>query len=212
MEIREEYKQLKDELKRNNDRSRKLDLLSVGIFKEAKKSSIAIEAYVYNETGLKLSDSADNIFSLFKEIRELEHIEEDITDFSKDWDGDKYKSFENDIDEINYFIFRNLDFIIEFFNDEEKIEENKIEENTTKDEILDENKDDEKKNEGEQKKEEKQSQEKNKEEQNIGGAMEKTENISKNKDEKLTEQQIMEKEAKEIKKSISFIKPISRKN
>lgn len=98
-------------------------------------------------------------------------------------------------------------FIIEFFNDEDKIEEN-----TTKDEILDENKDDEKKNEGEQKKEEKQSQEKNKEDQNIGGATENTENMKKNKDEKLTEQQIMEKEAKEIKKSISFIKPISRKN
>ena len=103
-------------------------------------------------------------------------------------------------------------FIIDFFNDEEKTEENKIEENTTKDEILDETKDDEKKNEGEPKKEEKQSQEKNKEDKNIGGATEKTENISKNKDEKLTEQQIMEKEAKEIKKSISFIKPISRKN
>ena len=103
-------------------------------------------------------------------------------------------------------------FIIEFIKDEEKIEENKIEENTTKDEILDENKDDGKKNEGEQKKEEKQSKEKNKEEQNIGGATENTENMNKNKDEKLTEQQIMEKEAKEIKKSISFIKPISRKN
>lgn len=115
MEIREEYKQLDAKLKRNDDRSRKLDLISVCVFKEAKKSRIAIEAYVYNETGQKLSDSADNIFSLFKEIREFEHIEKDITDFSKEWDWDKFMSFENDIDEINYFIFCNLDFIIGYF-------------------------------------------------------------------------------------------------
>ena len=47
-----------------------------------------------------------------------------------------------------------------------------------------------------------------KKDENIGGAADNTENISKKKNEKLTEQQIMENEAKEIKKNISFIAPI----
>ena len=48
-----------------------------------------------------------------------------------------------------------------------------------------------------------------KKDENIGGAVEKTENISIKKDEKLTEQQIMENEAKEIKNSIKFIAPVN---
>ena len=47
-----------------------------------------------------------------------------------------------------------------------------------------------------------------KKDENIGGAEENTENMSKKNNEKLTEQQIMENEAKEIKKNISFIAPI----
>lgn len=47
-----------------------------------------------------------------------------------------------------------------------------------------------------------------KKDENIGGAEENTENMSKKNNEKLTGQQIMENEAKEIKKNISFIAPI----
>lgn len=57
----------------------------------------------------------------------------------------------------------------------------------------------------EQKKEEPKE---SKKDENIGGASDNTENVSKKNNEKLTEQQIMENEAKEIKKSISFIAPI----
>ncbi len=47
-----------------------------------------------------------------------------------------------------------------------------------------------------------------KKDENIGGAAENTENISKKNNEKLTEQQIMENEAKEIKNYIKFIVPV----
>ena len=85
------------------------------------------------------------------------------------------------------------------FEDEEKVEEQKEKTDEKTDEKKDE-KTDEKKDE------------------NIGGAIEKNENISKkskenkeNKEnkEKLTEQQLMEIEAKEIKKNIKFVKPVN---
>jgi len=76
--------------------------------------------------------------------------------------------------------------------------ENKIEENKT-------NENKESSQNQEQKKDEPKE---NKKDENIGGAVENTENISKKNNEKLTEQQIMENEAKEIKKNISFMAPI----
>ena len=100
------------------------------------------------------------------------------------------------------------------FEDDEKVEEQK--EKTDK-KIDENNKADENRTNEENKENEKNEGEKNKEkntekDENIGGAIEKTENISKERKEnkeKLTEQQLMEIEAKEIKKNIKFIKPLS---
>ena len=109
--------------------------------------------------------------------------------------------------------------ILNFLNDEDIINDsekiNSIEEKgKTEENKKEEMKSEEIQNE-EQKTENEQTNKTDKEDrndENIGGATEKTENISKNNNEKLTEQQIMEKEAKEIKKSISFIRPLNRKN
>lgn len=80
--------------------------------------------------------------------------------------------------------------------EQKKSTENKIEENKT-------NENKENLQNQEQKKDE------SKKDENIGGASEKIENTtSKNNTGKLTEQQIMENEAKEIKKKISFSAPI----
>lgn len=84
--------------------------------------------------------------------------------------------------------------------EQKKSTENKIEENKT-------NENKESSQNQEQKKDETKE---TKKDENIGGAAENVENTtSKNNTGKLTEQQIMENEAKEIKKKISFIAPIN---
>lgn len=113
MEIREEYKQLKAELKRIEDRNRKLDLLSVGINTEVRYSELAIEAYIYNETGLYPYDILLEIFSFYKKMFEIEHIMEDYSDFSRDWDWNKYESFDGN---AYYFELCYLEHYIDFFN------------------------------------------------------------------------------------------------
>ena len=106
------------------------------------------------------------------------------------------------------------------FEDEEKTEE-KEEKTDNKDEKKDENNktdedgENEKNKENDKNEEEKLKENSTDKDENIGGAIEKTENVSKeskkNKEnkEKLTEQQLMEIEAKEIKKRIKFIKPLN---
>ena len=98
------------------------------------------------------------------------------------------------------------------FLDESKTEDEEIKENKIEQKELDKNKtqEDKKTNENknifqEQNKDEK---EENKKDENIGGAVENIDNISKEKNQRLTEQQIMENEAKEIKKGIKFIVPL----
>ena len=101
-------------------------------------------------------------------------------------------------------------------------DEEKTEEQEEKGDEIDEKKDENKKtdeNEAneENKENEKNEEEKNKEkntdkDENIGGAIEHTEDVnkeSKENKEKLTGQQLMEKEAKEIKKNIKFIRPLN---
>lgn len=97
-------------------------------------------------------------------------------------------------------------------------DEEKTEEQEEKVDEIDEKKDENKKTDENEANEENKENEKNEEEksrdkdENIGGAIEKTENVSKESKEnkeQLTEQQLMEKEAKEIKKNIKFIKPLN---
>lgn len=103
------------------------------------------------------------------------------------------------------------------FEDDEKVEEQKekTDEKTDENNKADENRTNEENKENEKNEEAKNKEKNTEKDENIGGAIEKTENVSKeskkNKEnkEKLTEQQLMEIEAKEIKKNINFIKPMN---
>ena len=101
------------------------------------------------------------------------------------------------------------DYIYSILEEEQKEEDNAIiiEDNEKKEEenIL---KDNNEKKETEKTDENKEGKQQNNEE-NIGGASDNAEKKENKKNEKLTEQQIMEKEAKEIKKNIKFIKPVN---
>ena len=100
------------------------------------------------------------------------------------------------------------------FEEESKTENesNKEEEktNSTENKIEKSNQTNENKESSQNQEQKKNDTKESKKDENIGGAAENVENTtSKNNIGKLTEQQIMENEAKEIKKSISFIAPIN---
>lgn len=56
MAIRDEYQQLEAEIKKEEERRRKLDLISVGIYNETNNLDVLIDAFIYNETSLVLED------------------------------------------------------------------------------------------------------------------------------------------------------------
>ena len=90
-------------------------------------------------------------------------------------------------------------------------EESKTENESNKEEEKNnstENKTNESKESSQNREQKKDEAKESKKDENIGGAIENIEKVSKKKNEKLTEQQIMENEAKEIKENISFIAPI----
>lgn len=119
-------------------------------------------------------------------------------------------SFINEKTKISDWYNSAKGYIQSKFEEESNKVEEKVEDqtNTTENKVEDASKINENK-ENSQKQEQKKDEAKDsKKDENIGGAAENTENISKKNNEKLTEQQIMENEAKEIKKNISFIAPI----
>ena len=67
MAIREEYQQLEAEIKKQEERRRKLDLISVGVL-ELDKALISYAAWLYDKTGQDLKELIDTIFSSFCEI------------------------------------------------------------------------------------------------------------------------------------------------
>ena len=123
-------------------------------------------------------------------------------------------SFVNEKTKINDWYNSAKGYIQSKFEEESNTEsepnkEKKGEEQTNSTENkAEENKTNENKESSQNQEQKKDEPKKSKKDENIGGAAENTENVSKKNNEKLTEQQIMENEAKVIKKNISFIAPI----
>lgn len=115
-------------------------------------------------------------------------------------------SFINEKTKISDWYNSAKGYIQSKFEEESKIENalNKEEEKTNSTE----NKTNESKESSQNREQKKDEAKESKKDENIGGAIENIEKVSKKKNEKLTEQQIMENEAREIKKKISFIAPI----
>ena len=118
-------------------------------------------------------------------------------------------SFVNEKTKISDWYNSAKGYIQSKFEEESNNPEEKGEEQTNSTENkIEENKTNESKESFQNQEQKKDEPKENKKDENIGGAVENTDNISKKNNEKLTEQQIMENEAKEIKKNISFIAPI----
>lgn len=116
MAIREEYQQLEAEIKKQEERRRKLDLISVGVL-ELDKALISYAAWLYDKTGQDLKELIDTIFSSFCEILEQEEKfinKSDIEDIIK---RDKYQTLEAPLDTIYYINFLlHIDFILTVLN------------------------------------------------------------------------------------------------
>lgn len=99
MAIREEYQQLEAEIKKEEERSRTLDLISVGVL-ELDKALISYAAWLYDKTGQDLKELIDTIFLSFCEILKQEEKfinKSDIEDIIK---RDKYQTLEAPLDTI----------------------------------------------------------------------------------------------------------------
>lgn len=116
MAIREEYQQLEAEIKKEEKRRRKLDLISVGVL-ELDKAFISYAAWLYNKTGQDLKELIDTIILSFCEILEQEEKfinKSDIEDIIK---RDKYQTLEAPLDTIYYVNFLlHIDFILTVLN------------------------------------------------------------------------------------------------
>lgn len=116
MAIREEYQQLEAEIKKEEKRRRKLDLISVGVL-ELDKAFISYAAWLYNKTGQDLKELIDTIILSFCEILEQEEKfinKSDIEDIIK---RGKYQTLDAPLDAINYNNFQlHLDFILTVLN------------------------------------------------------------------------------------------------
>lgn len=116
MAIREEYLQLEAEIKKEEERRRKLDLISVGVL-EPDKALISYAAWLYNKTGQDLIELIDTIFLSFCEIlwQEEKFISKsDIEDIIK---RDKYQTLEAPLDTIYYVDFLlHFDFLLTVLN------------------------------------------------------------------------------------------------
>lgn len=116
MAIREEYQQLEAEIKKEEERSRTLDLISVGVL-ELDKALISYAAWLYDKTGQDLKELIDTIFLSFCEILKQEEKfinKPDIEDIIK---RDKYQTLEAPLDTIYYVNFLlHIDFILTVLN------------------------------------------------------------------------------------------------
>ena len=116
MAIREEYQQLEAEIKKEEERSRTLDLISVGVL-ELDKALISYAAWLYDKTGQDLKELIDTIFLSFCEILKQEEKfinKSDIEDIIK---RDKYQTLEAPLDTIYYVNFLlHFDFILTVLN------------------------------------------------------------------------------------------------
>lgn len=116
MAIREEYQQLEAEIKKEEERSRTLDLISVGVI-EFDKALISYAAWLYDKTGQDLKELIDTIFLSFCEILEQEEKfinKSDIEDIIK---RGKYQTLEAPLDTIYYGNFQlHFDFILTVLN------------------------------------------------------------------------------------------------
>ena len=116
MAIREEYQQLEAEIKKEEERSRTLDLISVGVL-ELDKALISYAAWLYDKTGQDLKELIDTIFLSFCEILKQEEKfinKSDIEDIIK---RDKYQTLEAPLDTIYYVNFLlHIDFILTVLN------------------------------------------------------------------------------------------------
>lgn len=116
MAIREEYQQLEAEIKKEEERSRTLDLISVGVL-ELDKAFISYAAWLYDKTGQDLKELIDTIFLSFCEILKQEEKfinKSDIEDIIK---RDKYQTLEAPLDTIYYVNFLlHFDFILTVLN------------------------------------------------------------------------------------------------
>lgn len=113
MAIREEYQQLEAEIKKQEERRRKLDLISVGLAKQPDAFDI-LTAVFHQNGGLELDEVIDFIINSFSEIQEEFNDRLNIEDILN---HDKYQTLENPLHSIHLSNFQlHLDFIIAVLN------------------------------------------------------------------------------------------------
>ena len=113
MAIREEYQQLEAEIKKQEERRRKLDLISVGLAKQPDAFDI-LTAVFHQNGGLELDEVIDFIINSFSEIQEELNDRLNIEDILN---HDKYQTLENPLHSIHLSNFQlHLDFIIAVLN------------------------------------------------------------------------------------------------
>lgn len=84
MAIREEYQHLEAEIKKEEERRRKLDLISAGVFSEKEKEFRLINAYLFNETGHDAFDCYNILYSDLSIVLDYEENRWGKTDIKAD--------------------------------------------------------------------------------------------------------------------------------